>query len=120
MNYSLPGFSVYGIRQARILDWVAMPSFRGSFQPRDWTWISYIFCIGKRVLYYSYKDVDKFILYFQLLIYLVLNFDDSQSENGSISATLIAKKPHFADFWHEQRPDFIQSSLLLGSTISIR
>ena len=26
-----------GILQARILEWVAMPSFRGSSQPRDWT-----------------------------------------------------------------------------------
>ena len=34
MNSSLPGFSVPGILQARILEWVAMPSFSGSFQPR--------------------------------------------------------------------------------------
>ena len=27
---SLPGFSVHGILQARILDWVAIPFFRGS------------------------------------------------------------------------------------------
>ena len=26
---------VYGILQAKILEWVAMPSSRGSFQPRD-------------------------------------------------------------------------------------
>ena len=32
-----PGFSVYGILQARILESVAMPSSRGSSQPRDWT-----------------------------------------------------------------------------------
>ena len=31
-----------GILQARILDWVAMPSFRGSFQPRDWIQVSCI------------------------------------------------------------------------------
>ena len=29
-----------GILQARILEWVAMVSSRGSFQPRDWTWVS--------------------------------------------------------------------------------
>ena len=34
--YTLPGFSVRGILQARILEWVAMPSSRGSSQPRDW------------------------------------------------------------------------------------
>ena len=31
IHYSLPGSSVYGILQARILEWVAMPSSRGIF-----------------------------------------------------------------------------------------
>ena len=31
---SLPGFSIHGILQARIQEWVAMPSSRGSSQPR--------------------------------------------------------------------------------------
>ena len=30
MNHSPPGSSIHGILQARILEWVAMPSFRGS------------------------------------------------------------------------------------------
>ena len=30
MDYSPPGFSVHGIFQARILEWVAMLSSRGS------------------------------------------------------------------------------------------
>ena len=33
MDYSPPGPSVHGILQARILEWVAMPSSRGSPQP---------------------------------------------------------------------------------------
>ena len=33
MNCSPPGSSVHGILQARILEWVAMPSSRGSSQP---------------------------------------------------------------------------------------
>ena len=37
MDYSSPGSSVHGILQAKILEWVAMPSSRGSSQPRDWT-----------------------------------------------------------------------------------
>ena len=36
------GTSVHGIFQARILEWVAMPSSRGSSQPRDQTRISLI------------------------------------------------------------------------------
>ena len=34
---SLPGSSLHGILQARILEWVAMPSSRGSFPPRNGT-----------------------------------------------------------------------------------
>ena len=34
------GSSVHGILQARILEWVAISSFRGSSQPKDWTRIS--------------------------------------------------------------------------------
>jgi len=41
-----------GILQARILEWVAMPSSRGSSRPRDQTHISYISCIGRQVLYH--------------------------------------------------------------------
>ena len=37
---SPPGSSVHVILQARILEWVAMPSSRGSSWPRDWTCIS--------------------------------------------------------------------------------
>ena len=35
VDCSLPGSPVHGILQARILEWVAMPSSRGSSQPRD-------------------------------------------------------------------------------------
>ena len=35
MDCSPPGSSVHGILQARMLEWVAMPSSRGSSQPRD-------------------------------------------------------------------------------------
>ena len=35
MDCSLPGSSVHGILQARILEWVAMPFSRGSSQPKD-------------------------------------------------------------------------------------
>ena len=40
IDCSLPGFSVHGILQARILEWFAMPSSRGSSWPRDQTCIS--------------------------------------------------------------------------------
>ena len=42
MHCSPPGSYVHGILQARILEWVAMSSSRGSSQPRDWTQVSCI------------------------------------------------------------------------------
>ena len=42
MDYSLPGFSVRGILQARILEYVVNPFTAGSSRPRDWTWVSHI------------------------------------------------------------------------------
>ena len=47
MDYSPPASSGHGILQARILEWFAMPSSRGSSQPRDQAPIS---CIGRWVL----------------------------------------------------------------------
>ena len=40
------------ILQARILEWVAIPSSRGSSQPRDQTQVSYNSCTGMQVLYH--------------------------------------------------------------------
>ena len=51
MDCSPPGSSVSGILQARILEWAAMPSSRRSSQPGDPTYISYVSCIGRWVLY---------------------------------------------------------------------
>ena len=45
MDCSLPGSSVHGISQARILEWVAMSFSKGSSQHRNQTWVS---CIAGR------------------------------------------------------------------------
>ena len=49
MDCSLLGFSVHGISQARILEWVAILFSRGVFWPRDQTCISWI---GRWILYH--------------------------------------------------------------------
>ena len=41
-DFSLPGSSVQGIFQVRILEWVAISSSRGSSWPRDQTCVSYV------------------------------------------------------------------------------
>ena len=48
LECSLPGPSVHGIFQVRILEWVAIPFSRGSSQSRDRTYVS---CIGRQILY---------------------------------------------------------------------
>ena len=52
MDCSLPGSSVYGILQARILEWIAISFSRGSSQPRDRTQVSCVSCIGRQILYH--------------------------------------------------------------------
>ena len=46
MDCSLPGSSIHGIFQARILEWVAISFYRRSSRPRDWTQVSHI--VGRR------------------------------------------------------------------------
>ena len=43
MDCSLPGSSVHGIFLARVLEWIAMPSSKRSFQSKDRT---HVFCIS--------------------------------------------------------------------------
>ena len=50
MDRSLPGSSFHGILQARILEWIAVPSSWGSSQPRDQTRVSFVSGIGRHVL----------------------------------------------------------------------
>ena len=49
IEYSLPGSSVQGILQVKILEWVAVPFCRSSSQPSDQTQVS---CIGRGILYH--------------------------------------------------------------------
>ena len=55
MSYSLQPHGlkpVNGTFQVRLLKWVATSYSRGSFQPRNWTWVSCISCTGRRILYH--------------------------------------------------------------------
>ena len=48
MDCSPPGSSVHGILQARTLEWITMPSYRGNSQLRDRSLVSCISCIAGR------------------------------------------------------------------------
>ena len=54
---SLPGSSVHGNFQARILEWLVISSSRGPSWPRDQTHIS---CIGRQILYQSKSLAERF------------------------------------------------------------
>ena len=42
MDCNPPGFSVHEVFQARILEWIAISSSRGSFWSRDWAYVSWV------------------------------------------------------------------------------
>ena len=55
MDCSLPGSSVRGIFQARVLEWVAISFSRGSSPPRSWTRVS---CsVGRRFTIWATREV---------------------------------------------------------------
>ena len=55
MDYSLPGSSIYGIFQARLLVWVAISFSRRSSRPRDWTRVSHI--VGRCFTVWATREV---------------------------------------------------------------
>ena len=52
--HSLPGSSIHGIFQARVLEWAAISFSRVSSWPRDWTWVSYI--AGRRLTIWAPRE----------------------------------------------------------------
>ena len=68
MDCSQPPLSI-GFSKARILDWVAMPSSRESFQPRDRTYILYLYinrCLVLRL------PEETSIKHFTMLLYFLI------------------------------------------------
>ena len=99
MDCSLPGSSVYGIFQARVLEWIAISFSRGSSRPRDRTQVSHI--VGTRftvwatreILYllYTVKDKPSYLLIYnfpgRLTAYMKLFL-------SLPSQLLISRQPH--------------------------
>ena len=61
-----PGFSVHGILQGRILQWVAIPFSRGSSRPRNWTQVSCI--VGRFFIVWATREA--LYLYTNIRIYM--------------------------------------------------
>ena len=72
MDYRLPGSSIHGIFQARVLEWVAISFSRGSSWPRDWTWV---FCIaGRCFTVWATREANEVYLFFFFLIIIFFFF----------------------------------------------
>ena len=66
MDYGMPGSSVHGILQARILEWVAIPFSRGSSWPWDWT---RVFCIaGRFFMVWATREAHRMCLCVSVLV----------------------------------------------------
>ena len=69
MDCSTPGSSVYGILQARILDWVAISFSRRSSRPRDWTLVSCISWTGSG-FFTTWATTETHVCIYVISIYL--------------------------------------------------
>ena len=56
MDCRPPGFSIHGIFQAWVLEWVAISFSRGSSWPGDWTWVSHI--AGRRFTIWATREKE--------------------------------------------------------------
>jgi len=72
MDCSPPGSSVHGILQERKLEWVAMPSSRGSSWPSSQSHMSWGSSIGRRILYHWARR--EACTYCYILTSLILKF----------------------------------------------
>ena len=120
VDCSLPGSSIHGILQARILEWVAMPSSRGSSQPRDWNCVSYISCIevgslslappGKPhiVEYYSAIKISEQLIHATIYITIkrTLLSERSQTQVATFCVILF--------MWHSGRSKMIERKQISG------
>ena len=94
MDCSPPGSFVHGILQARILEWVAMPSFKGSSWPRDRTRVFYISCTGRRDFFFTTSTTweAQISIYLYLSIYICI-YEYSKKAMAPHSSTLAWKIP---------------------------
>ena len=77
---------VHGIFLARILEWVAMSSSRGSSLPRDQIQVFYVSCIGRQLLYH-YCHLGILYIYIRIQ-FAVINWSHTNPKTHDISLDL--------------------------------
>ena len=95
MDCSLPGSSVHGILQARILEWVAISFSRGSSWSKDWTRIPCI--VGRFFTTSQQESLNTIVLMFKLLQSCPALCDpvDCALPSSSVHGILQAKIPEW-------------------------
>ena len=122
MDCSLPGFSVHGILQARMLAWVAISSSRGSFRSRDRTLVFYVSCIGRQIPHHwaiweaplitLSSHFKLFCAPFSSLSMMVFNWNRGFQTCDGLSSTFFGRQK---DLWADVIADLeAGASLLLG------
>ena len=96
MDCSPPGSSVHEILQAIILEWVATPSSRGSYWPRDRTWVSSVSCLGRWVLYH-YRHPGKPLGFYswEIMSYFILGITQFRGLNNVILPQFLSFLSYF-------------------------
>ena len=108
MDCTLPGSSVHGILQAKILEWVAMPIFRGSSRPRDRTWV---FHIAGRFLpvwatreapWLSWKGVYYLLFIIRRIWGSLLNQWEAEKQAWNTSRTMKTEEQRISQMCHRK------------------
>ena len=97
MDCSLPGSSIRGIFQERVLEWVAISFSRGSSQSRDQTWVSHI--VGRHFTIWATREahiyVHKQFVYVYTCICIYINCLPKLLVNQNIPFLKHTKNPRF-------------------------
>ena len=111
MDCSPPGSSVHGMLQARILEWVAMPSSRGSSQPRDQTQSLTSPALAGMFSTTSVTwKVSHFCTHFKIRLFGFFVSEFQQNFKGLEAATSLF---HLTSLWHRLSWNSVLSSLKL-------
>ena len=111
MDCSLPGSSVLGILQARILEWVAIPFSSGSSRPRDRTWVS---CTDRQILYCLSHQGSPLLTSINLALYTIHSHQSLTCQKLHLSLKSTGPDPRQARRLHKgPRRELISPPVLL-------
>ena len=122
MGCSLPGSSVHGIFQARILEWVAISFSRVSSQPRKRTPIFWVTCIGRQVplnpvrfwkYFWALRTSNNFLSYIKLITAASSKYSVYIGVNEKANSGMHCSKVEIAWASEEQKPSLNTDSLTL-------